>query len=285
MLADDEFLKLPELDLDGWRDAFLRQSGRYTPVARESQSFTGRARARNLCGFVGVDLSCNAHRIDRTQQDIRLDEVDHYFALFQVAGTSTIAQNDRAIQLVAGDVALFDSARSATYISESSHAQWSSLQLPRRSLVSHLGFNPQGGVLARRGTAIGRALFGLVRNADSADGSGLRVTHAVGILRSHRCTICSIRSGGRFSSCGQAIQARLRPHQGWLHQSGIRPTRGGRRRGHLAALPSEALHGAQFHLQCFHIFASSGSRCAPSASPEIAENRSTRQRHRLRLRL
>jgi AraC family transcriptional regulator, positive regulator of tynA and feaB len=171
MLADDEFFNTPELDLDGWRDALLRQSGRYTPVAKESKSFTGRARARSLCGLVGVDLSCNAHRVERTQRDTRLDGVDHYFALFQVAGASTIVQNDQAVQLIVGDVALIDSGRPGTHICESNHAQWFSLQLPRRSLVSYLGFNPHGGILGRGGTVIGRALFDLVRNADTADAS------------------------------------------------------------------------------------------------------------------
>ena len=171
MLSGDNFLNLPELDLDRWRAALLRQSGRYTPVARESESFTGRVRARSLCGFVGVDLSCNAHRIERTQRDTRLDGVDHYFALFQVAGASTIVQNDRVMRLIVGDVALVDSARPGTYISESSHGQWFSLQLPRRSLASYLGFNPQGGILGQGGTVIGRALFDLVRNADTVDAS------------------------------------------------------------------------------------------------------------------
>jgi AraC family transcriptional activator of tynA and feaB len=171
MFAGDDFLNSAELDLDGWRDALLRQWGRYTPVARESKSFTGRARARSLCGFVGVDLSCNARRVERTQRDTRLDGVDHYFALFQVAGASTIVQNDRAMQLIAGDVALVDSTRPGTYISESTHGQWLSLQLPRRSLVSHLGFNPEGGILGRDGAVVGRVLFDLVRNADTADAS------------------------------------------------------------------------------------------------------------------
>jgi AraC family transcriptional regulator, positive regulator of tynA and feaB len=169
MFAGDEFHNSPEMDLDAWREALLRQWGRYTPVARESESFTGRARARSLCGFVGVDLSCNAHRVERTQRDTRIDGVDHYFALFQVAGASRIVQNDRAMQLIVGDVALVDSGRPGTYISETNHGQWFSLQLPRRSLVSYLGFEPQGGLLRRGGTVASRLLFNLVRDADTVD--------------------------------------------------------------------------------------------------------------------
>jgi AraC-like DNA-binding protein len=167
--AGDEFLNSPEMDLDAWREALLRQWGRYTPVARKSESFTGRARARSLCGFVGVDLSCNAHRVERTQRDTRIDGVDHYFTLFQIAGASRIVQNDRAMQLIVGDVALVDSGRPGTYISETDQGQWFSLQLPRRSLVSYLGFEPQGGLLRRSGTVASRLLFNLVRDADSVN--------------------------------------------------------------------------------------------------------------------
>jgi hypothetical protein len=39
------------------------------------------------------------------------DGVDHCYAVFQIAGRSTIMQNDHAITLAVGDVALIDSAR------------------------------------------------------------------------------------------------------------------------------------------------------------------------------
>jgi AraC family transcriptional activator of tynA and feaB len=169
MFVGDDFLNSPELDLERWRDALLRQSGRYTPVAKESEAFTGRALARSIYGFVSVELSCNAHRVERTQRDIRIDGMDHYFALFQIAGASTILQNDRVVQPIVGDIALVDSARPGTYISEGSHVQWFSLQLPRRSLVSCLGFEPQGGILRRGETVAGSLLFNLVQGALTTD--------------------------------------------------------------------------------------------------------------------
>ncbi|MGX9431683.1 MULTISPECIES: helix-turn-helix domain-containing protein [Bradyrhizobium] len=177
-LASAEFLNSPELDIDAWREALLQQWGRYTPVAREFGPFTGRARARKPFGFVGVDLSCNnADRVVRTQRDTRLDGADYYFALFQIAGASTIVQNDHEAQLVVGDVALVDSSRPGAYIAESGYTQWFSLQLPRRSLVSHLGFNPEGALIGRDRAVIGRALFDLVRNADRADTSTFHSSH------------------------------------------------------------------------------------------------------------
>jgi hypothetical protein len=33
-------------------------------------------------------MGCNAHRIERTYRDVRLDGADHFVALFQLAGRS-----------------------------------------------------------------------------------------------------------------------------------------------------------------------------------------------------
>jgi AraC-like DNA-binding protein len=171
MQPRSDFADLPELDYEGWRNALRPKWGRYSPEAVDRRAFIGRARSRSLCGFVAIDLGCNAHRVERTQRDVRLDGVDHCFVLFQVAGGSTIIQNDRVVQLSVGDAALVDSARPGTHISEERCGQWTSLQLPRQSLASHLGFDAQGGVLGRGETAAGRMLFELVRDADTGDGS------------------------------------------------------------------------------------------------------------------
>src|SRR5258708_19941792 len=141
-----DFADMPELDYEGWRDALRPKWGRYNPEAVNRKAFIGRARSRSLYGFVAIDLGCNTHRVERTQRDVRLDGVDHYFVLFQVAGGSTIIQNDRVLHLSVGDAALVDSVRPGTHVSEERCGQWISLQLPRQSLASHLGFDAQGGV-------------------------------------------------------------------------------------------------------------------------------------------
>jgi AraC family transcriptional regulator, positive regulator of tynA and feaB len=167
MHPSGDFLGTPELDYESWIDALRPDWGRYNAEVVEPKTFAGRARPRSLFGFVAIDLGCNAHRVQRTQRDVRLDGVDHYFALFQVAGGSTIIQNDQAVQLTMGDAALVDSARPGTHVSDDRCGQWISLQLPRRSLVSHLGVDLRGGIMRRPGTAAGRVLFDLVRDADT----------------------------------------------------------------------------------------------------------------------
>src|SRR5258708_12647854 len=86
-----------------------------------------------------------------------------------MAGRSTIVQNDCAVTLAVGDVALIDSARAVTYVNEGNE-QWLSLQLPRPALVAHLGFEPQGGVGGCRGTA-GHLPHQLVREAAQDEAS------------------------------------------------------------------------------------------------------------------
>jgi AraC family transcriptional regulator, positive regulator of tynA and feaB len=162
----EDFLTTREFDYEGWKNALLPDWGRYNLGApMESKTFAGRARSRRLCGFVAMDISGNAHRVDRTRRDVRLDGVDHYYAVFQIAGSSTVIQDDRPVQLAAGDIALVDSARPVTYVIEERYGQWLSLQLPRRSLASHLGFEPQYGFNGQGEKRAGRLLFQFAREA------------------------------------------------------------------------------------------------------------------------
>jgi AraC family transcriptional regulator, positive regulator of tynA and feaB len=160
-----DFLNMPELNYEGWRDAIRPQWGWYNPEAIEHKAFTGRVRPRGVCGFVGIDIICNAPRVERTQRDVRLDHMEHFYAVFKVAGRSTIIQNDQAVNLGVGDATLVDSARPVAYVNDDGYGQFFSLQLPRRSLVSHLGFEPQCGSYGRGKTHAGRFLFQLVLDA------------------------------------------------------------------------------------------------------------------------
>src|SRR4030088_2771079 len=122
---------------DEWGRGLVRLiCGRYTPNGIEPNTFSGRARVRSICGFRSVDLSSNAHRLERTHQDIRVDARDHYYAIFQMTGQSRIIQNGGNIELTVGDVALVDAGRPVTYVSENGSDHWGSLQMPRRSLTS-----------------------------------------------------------------------------------------------------------------------------------------------------
>jgi AraC family transcriptional regulator, positive regulator of tynA and feaB len=180
---NSDCLTVPDLDYAMWQDVVRLNGGRYTPGGIEPRSFRGRANARNIFGLRSVELSINAHRLERTQHDARGDGKDHYFAIFQVSGRSSFIQNDRAEELAINDVALVDAARAVTVVSdlsETANVHWRTLQLPRHSLVSHLGLEPQC-PCRRRNTSAARALYQLLRDyeedetASATDASYMRL--------------------------------------------------------------------------------------------------------------
>jgi len=156
---NDDFFSAPKLDYDGFRAALRENWGWFSP-AFEANIFTGKVRTRSVFGFVATDLTCNATRVERTESDIRRDDMEYYYAVVQLTGGSKIMQDDQVIDFAAGDVVLLDSTKPVTFVPEAEHrrAQWLSLQLPRQSLVSHLGFEPQGGACGRRSARASRLL-------------------------------------------------------------------------------------------------------------------------------
>ena len=162
------------LDYEEWRDLLRSMCGRYYSEGIEPISFSGWVRPINVRGFTALDIGSNAQRLERTYQDVRRDGADHYFALFLASGQLAMIHNDQAVRLSVGDVALVDAARPVIYSADNGE-QWNtvSLSLPRQSLVSHLGFEPQGGLYRRSGTPAGRLLFDLIRTSDNGERSAL----------------------------------------------------------------------------------------------------------------
>ncbi|TCL70501.1 helix-turn-helix domain-containing protein [Rhizobium sp. BK251] len=152
-------------DFEAWRVLLRDVCGRYSPEQAQPTGFIGRVRANSLCGCDTVEIGCNARRVERTGRDCRLDSMDHYYAVFQLDGRSTVMQNDHVATLEVGDVALVDSTRPVTYHADDGPGRWLSLHLPRQSLLSHLGLELEGGVHGRGNTAAGRLLYRLVSEA------------------------------------------------------------------------------------------------------------------------
>jgi AraC family transcriptional regulator, positive regulator of tynA and feaB len=164
-----ENLDEPKLDFEAWRASFRSICGRYTLERAEPEAFAGWVRPCSALGFSAVDVACNENCIDRTQRDIRGDGMDVYGVLVQVAGGSTVIHNDQTVQLAKGDVLLVDKARPVSYVADSEGAHWLCLQFPRRPLISHLGFEPQGGRYKSVGTPAGRLPYEIALNALRSD--------------------------------------------------------------------------------------------------------------------
>jgi AraC family transcriptional regulator, positive regulator of tynA and feaB len=171
LLQNDDCPGTEPMDYGAWSALLRSLCGRHNLVDVDQNSFSGWLRALSVCGLTAVDLCCNAHRFERTHRDVRLDDLDHYKAVFQVAGHSTIYQNDQCVQLAVGDVALVDAARPMMCVSDDARVRRLSIHLPRRSFVCHLGFEPQGGACSRSGAPAGRLLYKVVLDALKGAGS------------------------------------------------------------------------------------------------------------------
>jgi AraC family transcriptional regulator, positive regulator of tynA and feaB len=160
MLKGPDFVPVAELGYEEWRAVVRSLVGRYNPEGTDPKDFAGRVWDRSIFGLSAAGFAHHCQRIERTRRDVRLDDVEFYHAVFQVAGLSTVLQKGQETTLDVGDVVLVDSTRPLTYVNDV-YSQWLSLQLPRRSLIAHLGLEPLGGSGGRR-TRAGRLLFQLV---------------------------------------------------------------------------------------------------------------------------
>jgi AraC family transcriptional activator of tynA and feaB len=133
MLQSDGVPGTPQLDYDAWREMLRSMCGRYNPEGVDPNAFAGWVRPVTGCGITALNIGCNAHRVERTCRDARLDGVDHYFAVFQVGGQSAMTHNDQAVRPAVGDVAFVDAARPVTYFADNKGATWNTvtLNLPR----------------------------------------------------------------------------------------------------------------------------------------------------------
>jgi AraC-like DNA-binding protein len=140
------------------------------PVGVDPKAFVGWLRPFSVCGLKAFYAACNIPRIERTQRHVRLDGVEDYCAIFQMTGGSAIDHKDKLFELATGDVVLVDPTRPMTAFRKPEVAQQVALRLPRQQLVSHLGFEPKGGIHLR-GTVANRLLFLLISEALQENGS------------------------------------------------------------------------------------------------------------------
>jgi AraC family transcriptional activator of tynA and feaB len=166
-----DFVGTPRLNLEEWATLLRSTCGGDHEVI-DPNAFAGWMRRVSVygvaaaaikiqCGLAAADHRGNTYRFERKRRDVRLADADWYCALFQVAGRSAVTQNEHAVQLAVGDIGLVDGARPSTRLSDNG-SQWLSIYLPRQSLISHLGFEPQACLYGRGGTVAARVLRQLV---------------------------------------------------------------------------------------------------------------------------
>jgi AraC family transcriptional regulator, positive regulator of tynA and feaB len=156
------------LSYDEWTAKLQLLGGRYHLDGIDHHAFAGWVCSRSICNLEALEIACNAPRVRRTLRDTRLDDANHYYLLFQCAGQMLIDQNGRQTVLNSGGIALIDSSRPLTYALDGP-GPWLSLHVPRKSLASYLGFEPEGGQCRNGGALPVRLLRELV--SDPAHGN------------------------------------------------------------------------------------------------------------------
>ena len=169
-------LETPQLNYEAWRETFRLTRGRYNPDGVEPTAFSGWARAGRVFGFKTLDVASNTTTMRRSYRDIRLDGVDDYFVVFQAERkTVAVDHNAQAARFAAGDVILVDAAQPKTCVVDEKVGTWNSvsINLPRRALTSHLGFDPKHGLCRSSAMPAARLLLDLIRNSGCDEGSEL----------------------------------------------------------------------------------------------------------------
>jgi len=134
-------------------------------------AIAGLVRPVKFWGLAAVDvLTADIVRAQRTASDTHRDGMNDYKLLFQVSGSSTLIQDERATELAEGDFGLIDVARPINLVSHQGPGRWIGLHLPRQPLKANLGFEPHGGLCWRGDTLPGRLLLRLILDAiDESD--------------------------------------------------------------------------------------------------------------------
>jgi AraC family transcriptional activator of tynA and feaB len=126
----------------------------------------------SLYGSPGVMIGCGAGVVvQRNELHARRDHNDSYCVVIQLHGQSALQQNDRIARLSIGDVVFIDMSRPASRHLVDHSNGWFGFQLPRPTLISHLGLEPEGGLCCRGNTPAGRLLLNLIRDSFSEPAS------------------------------------------------------------------------------------------------------------------
>jgi AraC-like DNA-binding protein len=125
------------------------------------ESFAGCAQPLSVYGLQALHVRCtHVSRVERDRRHVRRDGRDNYQVALPLAGVTAVSQNDWVGTLGPGNLALSDSARPVDFF-QSGSLRLFLFRLPRRMVISNLGFDPPGG-LTSSGTLAGRLILQLV---------------------------------------------------------------------------------------------------------------------------
>jgi AraC family transcriptional regulator, positive regulator of tynA and feaB len=128
-----------------------------SPVSRSGQ-MKGRIALDRLCGVEIASIGLDADRVARDQRDIRSDDADYFFLIYQARGKVLMRQGGYHTLLRKGDMFLVDSAQPASFEFRGLYSEQISLHLPRDEMVSRFGDQIHGGIDLKREDALSLAM-------------------------------------------------------------------------------------------------------------------------------
>jgi AraC family transcriptional regulator, positive regulator of tynA and feaB len=165
----DGIVRLPPFErpanactFDEWAETLRGICGCFHPILGDAHEFSGWALRRRIGGLDALDAGIGVDRLERSATDVRRDGRDMYFLVVQAAGNSVVEQSSSIAHLAAGDVTLIDSDKPSTFYYAKKPAHIVSLRIPKKTIVSHLGFEPRTAALGEAGSFMTRALANLL---------------------------------------------------------------------------------------------------------------------------
>lgn len=127
----------PSLDRDAWGDALRRVCGSFNPGPLPAgRSVTGSVRSTEACGTKFAQVVNDLDEVTRDWSDIRSDQNEHLFLIFQLEGACGVDHEGRRSRLETGECILVDSTRPTRFSFEGRLSNHLSLHLPRQSMYA-----------------------------------------------------------------------------------------------------------------------------------------------------
>lgn len=145
-------------EVDVFRNELCDQCGSFDLEPINTNSLQG---CLSLLDCQALDVSLigmSAKWVTRGKKNISADHEDHYFIILQHQGSALMCQNDRQVQVEAGDMFLVDSTLPSRFVYTSGYSTQISMHLPREEMKHRYGNSVYGGLSISKNDPMGQAM-------------------------------------------------------------------------------------------------------------------------------
>jgi AraC-like DNA-binding protein len=136
-----------------------------TVVADKREELRGALHVEERAGLEIAHVATDLQMINRTARDIRREDGENYFLIFQEEGRALMSQNDTTCMLQPGDLILIDSSKPSEFKFFGTFQRQLSLHLPRREMWERFGERIHGGLFLSQADHTALALGAVVSKA------------------------------------------------------------------------------------------------------------------------